>query len=1610
MHPPAVHELRHVPRGLIVHSTPPSSSSFAPGTTTAITSTYYDSEVQPSPPPAPERPQQENSLPPNELQGFGSAPGLRTSAVGNRRILEVVNAHQETSNRNSQVSTTSTNASGKSRRKTHVGPWQLGRTLGRGSSARVRLARHTATGKEAAVKIVSKAAHTAERRQSEGNSLRNWNPPVPEDDEDRRLPFGIEREVVIMKLIQHANIVNLYDVWENRGELYLVLEFVDGGELLEFLQKRSQLEEWEVVRLFRQMMAGLTYCHSFNICHRDLKLENILLDAEMNVKIADFGFAAFQPKDRMLQTPCGTPHYAAPELIRGRRYDGAKADIWSCGVILYAMLAGCLPWDDERIDVLYDRVTKGHYRMPDHLSDEAKHLVWSLLQVDPKKRISMDEMWRHPFIHKYDEDWEADEELPPLATKPSKPLVGKFQTPTRRCEIDREVLWNLHSLWHFDSEERIISRLLQKEANLEKFFYCKLLQYRNANLEDYHGPGIQSSASDYHHGKRPRRALSTRRRRLRPRTGSRKSQFSIVSNISRRRGSEHPESLRAESLASYDPFRPSLNPLPDGRAEYANITVLRTPPANELVDGAPGKQPVHGTTNHMVPVTGSLRHPAVARLSGAPHSRASSSTTSSPRPATAQGYHHGHVMGYGSRSTLSSSGYRGSSSAVVRAAGSGAKRRVIFPRTPRVSASSPGLQTTREGAVSRFGYRHDMPELRSESPEPVELPADSVRTRSSVSSPMLEDTPPPLQVHKRGGMVVPSSRVPPVVRKDRTQSKLIKDEVRKVSVELGRYCEEVFNRDSGLSSSVRTSAATDLGQQDYDSPFTSVSTGGTGVEGDDLRNSQVFDQTSARPVTRGKEVERSQPKFTHDDDDRHDHLTETTLRQTRDKLLQQRMTQAGAGASQAYLDDVIANLERLMQPSTVRQQLRGDDYGRRVASTGSDYRPVYHLPVISEESRPAITVDEGRKDVVEGGGHRAVSAPTYHYLPQEPHRGPLPYRGPPRSTVAQGKQPQPTVQASRMQQQQPASTIRVVPSSPFPPMMSVAPLNVRKRSERSSSQNEPTSEVSSVREHRRFATARPVEESIHRGDRNQRTDAIQQQDRIHLADEAVWFRDGPSQMRTTREGRVVSGGATSTHSGNSNKQQHLSWFKRNVVGRRGSNDRDSLEKRSSGDTIRDSYGRRVSVGSEEKAQHTRQQQQQQQVENDGHIKRRGMFLKMLFGWNKKLGTHAGGDENGEMTLGAIDADDTQSINTSIASTQLLSSAVATGTGSGTGHQSYRPYNPQQRQIQRESGHSTTDKHGIAHVSAQHEKEKQRQQIAAQNQPVRTVQVRQNWLARFLHIKPASKTMCFASPKVKVRREIYAVLRHWRKYGIRDVSVDKKMSTIFGRVAEDNFLGIKPVTFAVEIFSVVERAHNHGNNNNGRLSRNGTIRGRGNGHIRTQSHHLRNNNGAHHGNGNSNVQQVGGTQGSGTHRYNNGQGTTQGKSTGIGNAPGITGNVNSTTTSEPKNHLSIARFTQEKGAASSFFRVVHALEATFEERTRHILAASSKIQTDQMGMGMGMYGGGIPMGMGMGNGMGMRGMMMNGTAVKDLDGVVLVREKKKRREMERVLKLEMPLRH
>ncbi|KAH1042313.1 hypothetical protein AAZX31_09G091300 [Glycine max] len=256
------------------------------------------------------------------------------------------------------------------------GKYELGRLLGHGSFAKVYHARHLNTGKSVAMKVVGK-----EKVVKVG------------------MMEQIKREISAMNMVKHPNIVQLHEVMASKSKIYIAMELVRGGELFNKIA-RGRLRE-ETARLyFQQLISAVDFCHSRGVFHRDLKPENLLLDDDGNLKVTDFGLSTFSEHlrhDGLLHTTCGTPAYVAPEVIGKRGYDGAKADIWSCGVILYVLLAGFLPFQDENLVALYKKIYRGDFKCPPWFSSEARRLITKLLDPNPNTRITiskiMDSSW-----------------------------------------------------------------------------------------------------------------------------------------------------------------------------------------------------------------------------------------------------------------------------------------------------------------------------------------------------------------------------------------------------------------------------------------------------------------------------------------------------------------------------------------------------------------------------------------------------------------------------------------------------------------------------------------------------------------------------------------------------------------------------------------------------------------------------------------------------------------------------------------------------------------------------------------------------------------------------------------------------------------------------------------------------------------------------------------------------------------------------------------------------------------------------------------------------------------------------------------------------------------
>ncbi|XP_058754167.1 CBL-interacting serine/threonine-protein kinase 6 [Vicia villosa] len=256
------------------------------------------------------------------------------------------------------------------------GKYELGRVLGHGTFAKVYHARNLSTGKNVAMKVVGK---------------------------EKVIKVGmmeqIKREISVMKMVKHSNIVQIHEVMASKSKIYIAMELVRGGELFNKIVK-GRLKE-DVARVyFQQLISAVDFCHSRGVYHRDLKPENLLLDEEGNLKVSDFGLSTFSEhlkQDGLLHTTCGTPAYVSPEVIAKKGYDGAKADIWSCGVILYVLLAGFLPFQDDNLVAMYKKIYRSDFKCPPWFSLDARRLITKLLDPNPNSRITisqiMDSCW-----------------------------------------------------------------------------------------------------------------------------------------------------------------------------------------------------------------------------------------------------------------------------------------------------------------------------------------------------------------------------------------------------------------------------------------------------------------------------------------------------------------------------------------------------------------------------------------------------------------------------------------------------------------------------------------------------------------------------------------------------------------------------------------------------------------------------------------------------------------------------------------------------------------------------------------------------------------------------------------------------------------------------------------------------------------------------------------------------------------------------------------------------------------------------------------------------------------------------------------------------------------
>jgi serine/threonine protein kinase len=296
-----------------------------------------------------------------------------------------------------------------------LGDYVLYSTLGVGTFGKVKLAEHVVTGQKVAAKIINK------------QKMHQMN-----------MHEKLSREINILKVMSHPHVIRMYELIDSPTELFMIMEYVSGGELFDYIVHKVRLRETEARRLFQQIISGVEFCHSHMVCHRDLKPENLLLDKNLQIKVADFGLSNRMWDGEFLKTSCGSPNYASPEVVSGKFYAGPETDVWSAGVCLYALLCGSLPFDDENVPNLFRKIKHGNFTLPGHISADAKDLIVQMLVVDPTKRLTIPLIRKHRWFRVG---------LPDYLRHPLKYLQGSIGVQSLSSEtFDTQVLEELGRL------------------------------------------------------------------------------------------------------------------------------------------------------------------------------------------------------------------------------------------------------------------------------------------------------------------------------------------------------------------------------------------------------------------------------------------------------------------------------------------------------------------------------------------------------------------------------------------------------------------------------------------------------------------------------------------------------------------------------------------------------------------------------------------------------------------------------------------------------------------------------------------------------------------------------------------------------------------------------------------------------------------------------------------------------------------------------------------------------------------------------------------------------------------------------------------------------------
>lgn len=328
-----------------------------------------------------------------------------------------------------------------------MGNYHVGKTIGSGTFGKVREGIHQLTQEKVAIKILEK-----DKIKDQADITR------------------VMREIHILKIVRHPNIVQLYEIIETSKQLFLIMEYASGGELFDHIVKKRRLQDGEACRFFHQILAGIEYLHRNRICHRDLKPENLLLDENMNIKIVDFGLSNTYKGERdLLKTACGSPCYASPEMIAGKRYNGLDTDLWSLGVILYAMTVGYLPFEDPDTNKLYKKILSCEYLVPGYVDKQAKDLMKHIMQIDPKKRYKIEDIRAHPWYAKL-----SPNQLDGI-------VIGKDEIPLlEQIKLEMESSPNLQFLEGLD---RVIEQVKNNKHNPVTATYYLLIKKYERNTD-----------------------------------------------------------------------------------------------------------------------------------------------------------------------------------------------------------------------------------------------------------------------------------------------------------------------------------------------------------------------------------------------------------------------------------------------------------------------------------------------------------------------------------------------------------------------------------------------------------------------------------------------------------------------------------------------------------------------------------------------------------------------------------------------------------------------------------------------------------------------------------------------------------------------------------------------------------------------------------------------------------------------------------------------------------------------------------------------------------------------------------------------------------------------